>query len=258
MNPDTLQSLDSRREIALPGTSQATITFCLKHLVARASEAIQARGHFIIALSGGSTPKQIYQALASPAFRDQIDWPRVLVFWSDERAVAPTNPESNYQMAMEAGLAHLPIPTEQIFRMRAEEEIAENARQYERLIATHVPDQVFDLVMLGMGDDGHTASLFPYTHGLTARDRQVIANYIPEKKCWRMTFTFELINRARCAALYVLGESKAARLAEVLLGPSDPMRLPAQLVGTETHKSLWIADTGAAKFLNEKLPKTIC
>ena len=250
MLPDVIRPFDSRRDMAQPGDHKATLRFCIDHFIHCAREAIQTRQRFIVALSGGSTPKSLYQALASPPFRDQIDWQYVFLFWSDERAVPPTDPDSNFLMAMEAGLAQLPIPKEQIFRMQAEGNIGENAQRYEEIINTLVPDRTFDLILLGMGEDGHVASLFPHTEGLTTQNRLVIENYIPQKNCWRMTFTFTLINQSRCIAIYVLGESKAQRFAEVLLTPDDPMRLPAQSVGTSQHKSLWIADNQAAKILN--------
>lgn len=250
--PEAIMTFDDRRDIAVPGNSALTLQFCLEHFVACAREAIQARGRFIVALSGGSTPKSIYRALSSQAQNMRIDWTKVMLFWSDERAVPPTDPNSNYHMAMESGLATLPIPRDSIFRMEAEGNIIEGARRYEEQIATHVPGLVFDLVMLGMGEDGHVASLFPHTHGLQAVHKSVIANYIPQLKCWRMTFTFDLINSARSIVIYVLGENKAKTLAEVLATSWDPMRFPAQQVGTVTHKSLWIADVQAAKLLNER------
>jgi 6-phosphogluconolactonase len=184
--------------------------------------------------------------LASQEKRQEVDWKHCWLFWSDERAVAPTDTDSNYHMAMEAGLKTLGIPPEQIFRMVAENNIAQHAIDYEAAIKKHVNDAQFDLVMLGMGDDGHTASLFPWTEGLHVNDRLVIANYIPEKKVWRMSLTFECINKARDIDIYILGDGKADMVKKALTGPYKPDDLPIQKVGTKERPAFWICDSGAA------------
>lgn len=241
-----IQSFDDRRDIIIPGDAQATLAFCANQFAALASEAIATRKMFNVALSGGSTPKALYELLASPACRNQIDWKAIQLFWSDERSVPPDDPESNYAMAMKA-LTSLPIPKENIFRMEAEsKDIDEAAVRYEATIEKHVPQGIFDLIMLGMGEDGHTASLFPKTHGLHASGRQVIANFIPQKQTWRMTFTYQLINSARHIDIYVIGKSKATMLKEVLTSQFNPDVLPIQNIGTRTHKALWIVDKAAA------------
>jgi 6-phosphogluconolactonase len=245
-----IRSYDERRDIAIPGNKEATLRFCIENFIAVARKSIEERGAFSVALSGGSTPKAIYELLTQPQYRDQIDWNRALIFWSDERSVPPTDPESNYHMAMEAGLKTLPIPKDHIFRMEAEHNIEENALKYDELIKTKLSPGIFDLVMLGMGDDGHTAPLFPKTHGLHSNQRLAIANFIPQKDTWRMTLTFECINQARHIAFYVLGKSKAEMLKRVLSSPYDPDLFPSQRVGTPTHKALWIADRDAAHLLN--------
>jgi 6-phosphogluconolactonase len=236
---------DSHRNLIVPGDRETTIHFCVNHFLNSAAAAIEARGVFAVALSGGSTPKAIFNLLASASQSKAIDWSRVLIFWSDERAVGPDDKESNYHMAMTSGISKLPIPPQNILRMQAEEAIEQNALAYEQLIQDRIPGGVFDLITLGMGDDGHTASLFPGTKGLEVKDRLVIANYIPQKKCWRMTFTFACINQARQTCIYVLGADKAAMLDQILLG-SDQNQYPSQRVGTPEHKALWIADEAAA------------
>jgi 6-phosphogluconolactonase len=138
----------------------------------------------------------IYQNLSLPASIKRIDWSKIFLFWSDERPVPPEHPESNFFMAMQAGLAKLPIPSSQIFRMHAENEIEKRAREYEKTIQRVLNGRPFDLMMLGMGEDGHTASLFPDTKGLDAKDQLIIANFVPQKKSWRMTVTFKCINNA--------------------------------------------------------------
>jgi 6-phosphogluconolactonase len=129
--------------------------------------------------------------------------------------------------------------------MKAETQIEENALAYEKLIKEKVSSGEFDLIMLGMGDDGHTASLFPHTHGLHTDGRWVIANYVPQKKTWRMTFTFDCINKGKNICLYVMGSKKEDMLARVLDEPYDPDQFPVQRVGTPDHKAIWVMDEAA-------------
>lgn len=250
-----IHSLDLRRDIAVPGDHGATISYCVEHWIRIANESIKSRGAFYVALSGGSTPKVIFQALANN--QERVDWEKVYLFWSDERCVAPDNPESNYKMAMDNGLSRIPIPKSQIFRMKGEVHPEESALEYDEVIHKNIPNQVFDLVMLGMGDDGHTASLFPKTHGLHTLKRDAIANYIPQKDCWRLTLTFDSINKARNIVIYVLGESKAEMVKSILFGAENINLLPSQKIGTPSNHALWILDEAAAKyipFMNEESP----
>lgn len=237
-----IKNFDERRDIAIPGNKQATIAFCVEHFIYVAQQSIALHGKFAVALSGGSTPKAIYSQLASEDNRNRVDWEKVLLFWSDERAVPPESSESNYRMAMESGFGHLPLLEENIFRMQADEDLEKNALDYEKIIKKKLPNERFDLVMLGMGEDGHIASLFPQTHGLHARQRLVIANYIPQKNSWRMTLTFDSINQGRHIVVYVLGKDKAAMLDKIFHDTYQPDLLPAQRVGTVDHKALWILD----------------
>lgn len=242
-------SLNERRDLIVPGDLKETIEYASKQFIFLAKEAIQKRGFFFAALSGGSTPNAIFKRISEPPLRDELNWSKVVLFWSDERAVSPDHIESNFHNAMVAGLATLPIPKDNLLRMKAEDDLMleTNAREYEQAIIKTVPHAEFDLIMLGMGEDGHTASLFPRTHALhTDVGRLVVSNYIPEKKTWRMTFTYELINSARHICIYVLGKNKADPVAKVLLGPYEPDALPIQRVGTPMHKALWILDRDAA------------
>ncbi len=247
-----IESFDERRDIVIPGDATATVLFSAHHFLDLAKKNIHQKGSFFAALSGGSTPKAIYQALAKSDELESIDWTKVFLFFSDERAVPPTDSDSNYHMAMTSGIEKLAIPHENIFRMQAEADIESYANQYEQKIIKMIPNNKFDLIMLGMGDDGHTASLFPETHGLKVTDRLVIANYIPSKKIWRMTLTFDCINAAKDIAIYVVGASKAKTVKEVLEGPYLPDQYPVQQVGTLAHKALWILDQDASKFLDFK------
>jgi 6-phosphogluconolactonase len=243
---------DERRSLIIPGDYNTTLIFCVEHFVSLATAAIQDHGSFYVALSGGSTPKAIFDLLTEGRLASHLDWSKVHLFWGDERTVGPDHPDSNYRMAMSCGLGKMPIPPTQIHRMQAETDLEENAKHYEDIIRTVMHGRPFDLVMLGMGEDGHTASLFPHTQGLKVTDRLVIANEIPQKNCARMTLTFPCINLANAIVFYVLGASKKYTLSEVLLSPPDFDRYPSQGIGTKEHKALWIADEAAAADLLEK------
>ena len=239
---------DERRDLIIPGDYIATITFAAEHFITLVHQAVNQHGAFFVALSGGSTPKALYERLTAPPYDKQIPWEKMHLFWSDERSAPPTDPESNYHMAMQAGFAKMPIPKSQIHRMVAEESIQENASAYDTLLKNL--NRPLDLVMLGMGEDGHTASLFPHTKGLHSKDRLAIANHIPEKDTWRMTMTFSCINQAKNIAVYALGAAKKYTLAKVLTSPLQYEELPSQNVGTKDHKALWIIDEAAASLLN--------
>lgn len=272
---DHIQSFDTRRDIIIPGDAAETISFCVSHFIETGQEAIRTRGLFTVALSGGETPLAMFRELARRHAREKdeqhvsstmtsstmtsssLDWSKVLCFWSDERSVSPTHSESNYGAAMAAGLASLPLLPHHLFRMEAEHDIESNAMRYEMLIRQHVPQCSFDLLMLGMGTDGHIASLFPETHALHASHQLVTANYLPTQHTWRMSLTYECIHAARTICLYVLGEKKGSTVREVLLGPYQPDRLPAQRVGTPTHKALWILDTAASTLLTSAMEQAL-
>ncbi len=242
-----IQSFDDRRNYAIFENKSEAIQFAADHFLETANKAIKARGAFYVALSGGSSPKAIFEQLL--ARKDACDFTKVWLFWGDERAVPPTHPDSNYKMAMETAFSQLPVPKEQIFRMKAEHFIEKNALAYEKTITEIVPDGSFDLLMLGMGEDGHTASLFPKTNALRRQDRLVVANFVPQKNQWRMTLTFPCINASKNIAIYIFGKSKANKLAEVLNTPFNPDEAPIQAVGTEDSPALFILDQAAGQNL---------
>ncbi len=250
MSDSNIHRFDERREIALPGNHEESIEFAVKHFISCAQKAVEKHNQFSVALSGGSTPKKIFEMLALPKYREAIDWARVLLFWGDERPVPPDHPDSNYNMAMKAGFSKLPLKENQIFRMKAESDMEKHAKEYELLIKKNLHGRGFDLIMLGMGDDGHTASLFPKTKALTISDQLVVVNHVPQKNCFRMTFTYPLINNASNIAIYVMGEEKKHRLAEVLMDSKN--LFPSALIGTNSHKALWIIDDDASKELLNK------
>lgn len=247
-------SWDDRRDIAHPGNKEETLLFCIEHFFNCAKEAIKMHGHFSVALSGGSTPKAIFQALSHPPYSTEIDWTKAYIFWSDERSVAATDPDSNFRMAIEAGFKNLPIPAEHFFRMEAEDNIEENARNYEMKIKQALGSRPFDLIMLGMGEDGHTASLFPETKALEEKTRWVVANHIPQKETWRMTMTYPLINKAKNIVIYVLGKNKKEMVHQVFLEDHTPP-FPVSQIGTQTNKALWILDSDACGDLHQKKAK---
>ena len=239
---------DERRNLIIPGEYNATVAVCANHFLAVGNAAIKDHDAFYVALSGGSTPKAIFETLCTPPYVDQIDWTKVWLFWSDERSVPPENPENNYHVAMEIGFKKL-VPAKQIHRMQAEQEIEKNALAYETKIKTLLKGRPFDLIILGLGEDGHTASLFPNTEALHAKGRLVVANFVTQKNTWRMTFTLECINQAKHTVLWVLGAGKKHILAEVLKSPLQVEHFPSQGVGTKEHKALIIADEAAAAAL---------
>ncbi len=237
-------NIDNRRNAVIGGDEIETIEYSAKHFIKCAKEAIRFHGCFYVALSGGSTPKKIYQTLAEK-HRTDIDWAKVFLFWSDERAVGPEDPDSNYKMAMDSGLKTLPIPANQIFRMEGEGDISLHAESYERIIQKVLDGRHFDLIMLGIGEDGHTASLFPNTLALSENSRLVVANHVPQKNTWRMTFTFKLINSAHNIVLYALGKSKLEILKKILFSDT----LPASKVGSELHPALYVLDKESGAFI---------
>lgn len=244
--PDTPHffSWDERRDIAHVGSKDETLIFAAEHWISCAKEAQKLHGHFAVALSGGSTPKRIFEILSSAPYAKEIDWTKIYLFWGDERAVAPTDPESNFRMAMDAGLKSLSIPRKHIFRMEAESEIEANAKAYEKKIRETLGSRPFDLIMLGMGEDGHTASLFPGTKALEEKTALVASNHVPQKETYRMTLTYPCINSARNIVLYVLGKGKQEMVKQVFFEKHEPP-YPVSLIGTTQNKALWIVDTDA-------------
>lgn len=244
---DTVISWDDRRNLFIGSDAKKTLAFATEHWIHCAERAIQHKGRFAVALSGGSTPKAIYESLTAQA---KLDWSKIWLFFSDERGVPPDHPDSNYKMAMDSGFGKLPIPQAQIFRMRAETEIEKNARDYEEKMRHHLDKHLFDLVMLGVGEDGHTASLFPNTKALEVTDRLVVANHLLDKKSWRMTLTFLCINASSSSVIYALGQSKRLIIPKVLNAAIDSAFI-ASRIGTPEHTALWILDCDAAMQLQK-------
>jgi 6-phosphogluconolactonase len=224
-------------------------------LVDVAKTAIAHRGSAAIALSGGSTPRLMGQILAQPPFRELPIWSALDIFWGDERWVPLDHDESNAGVAHRTFLQHVPVARERIYPMHSDRLSPEEAAEaYEQTIRTAVPaDDAslprFDLLFLGMGEDGHTASLFPETAALHENEKLVTSNFIPKLETTRVTLTAPLLNAGRQVVFLVSGAGKAERLAEVLEGPYEPTRLPSQLIRPEAGELLWLADRAAVSGL---------
>jgi 6-phosphogluconolactonase len=239
--------------------AEALARAAAEDLVACGREATARNGRFTVVLAGGSTPRRLYQLLAEAPHRGAVAWDHVDVFWGDERAVPPGHPDSNYAMATGALLDRVPVVKQRVHRIQAERaDRGAAALDYQREIAAAVgadPDgrpPALDLILLGMGADGHTASLFPWSPALSERRRWVVAHFVPTLGVDRVTLTVPLINRAREIRMLVAGPDKAGALAAVLEGPPDPERLPAQLIRPEAGRLIWLVDRAAAAKLQGK------
>jgi 6-phosphogluconolactonase len=239
--------------------AEAVSQAAAQEFVRCAREAVAARGRFTVTLSGGSTPQRLYQLLAEAPYRDQIDWSKVELFWGDERSVPPDHKDSNYRMTSEAMLTRIPIPPGQVHRLEADRADPDSAaRDYQTVIAKTFGVSAdgdppsFDLVLLGMGPDGHTASLFPGTTALSETKRWVVVNYVPKFATNRLTLTTPILNKARQVLFLVAGADKPERLHEVLEGPYEPNRLPSQLI-KPSGSLVWFVDRLAASQLTQTL-----
>ena len=223
-----------------------------------AGDAIARSGRFAVALSGGSTPKALYSLLASPECRNLVDWSRVHLFWGDERCVPPGHPDSNFRMVREALLARIQFPNENIHRMPGEREPAEAVAAYEAEIKDFFGVKPggwprFDLIFLGLGEDGHTASLFPGTDAANETAHLVTVAYVQRLESYRLTLTLPVINAAALVTFLVSGESKAAIVREILLADGASCSYPAAKVRPSEGRLTWMIDAEAAK----KLPPSI-
>jgi 6-phosphogluconolactonase len=226
------------------------------YFVEMIEEAVARNGQARIAISGGSTPKAAFQLLADPnqPWRSRMPWDRLDIYWVDERCVPPDNAESNYRMTRETLLDNVPLRPDQVHRMEGELEPEVAAAHYEsllrnnfRLEGAEMPR--FDLVALGMGDDGHTASLFPHTDAIHALGQLVVANHVAQKDAWRITLTWPVINHASSVFFLIGGKDKSRVLKEVLTGPRDLERLPSQLIWPASGILTLILDKDAAAML---------
>ena len=235
-------------EIHILPTSEETAQGSAEFVVSLAKKQAHTQGRFTIALSGGSTPQRLYEMLASPTYEKRIEWNQWQVFWGDERCVPPYHDDSNYRMIKEVFLDRLHCPEKHIHRMRGEARPQDAAEEYERelrqLFSPSSP--IFDLILLGIGEDGHTASLFAGTPALDEGERLVVANWVQHFQVYRITFTLPLINAAHAVAFLVTEESKAGILKEVLQPSSAVPPPPAALVRPATGNLHWFLTKAAA------------
>jgi len=216
-----------------------------------ARRAVAERGRFAVLLAGGETPRRCYEILAEAPLRDLIPWDAVHVFWGDERCVPADDPRSNAAMVHRALLDHAPVPEAQVHPITCAGAPREGAAKYEKLLRVFFGDGPprFDLVFLGLGENGHTASLFPGTAVLEERQRWVAEVYVAEEGLHRVTLTAPVINQAALVSFLAPGEGKAEVLREVLEGNADPRILPARLISPADGKFIWLVDRAAARLL---------
>ena len=254
---DTGEALKSEpAAVRIFEASEALAQAAAEECVRLALEAVEARGRFSIALAGGSTPKRLYTLLASEqSARSRFPWERTHFFWGDERHVPPDHADSNYRMAFVTMLSKVPVPPPQLHRIEAENPDAgraalgyeEDLLQYFRLTQGTWPQ--FDLVLLGLGPDAHTASLFPETEVLDEMTRLAAAVWVPKFQSWRITLTAPLLNHAAHVLFLVSGKDKAEALRAVLQGDFEPRRFPAQLIRPAQGSQQWLVDRDAAALL---------
>lgn len=240
----------SKRETIICADIGGLAGWAAAEFVRLAERSTREKGRFAVALSGGSTPRSLYALLATSAYSRQVPWPDVHLFWGDERCVPPDHAESNYRMAREALLANVEIPTQNIHRMAGEKQPAAAAIEYEqelkaffRLAPGEVPR--FDLILLGLGEDGHTASLFPDSDALAETKRLVSANYVAKLNAYRLTLTLPVLNGAAVVLFLVSGASKATVIDEILRGDELSNRFPAARVDPPDGRLVWLITTDA-------------
>ncbi|MGH9907456.1 MAG: 6-phosphogluconolactonase [Pyrinomonadaceae bacterium] len=246
--------------IRIAEDAQELSRLAAEQFVRLAIEADRKKGLFTVALSGGSSPRRLYALLAdrNEPYRGQLCWERIHFFWGDERHVPPNHPDSNYRMASEALLANVPVPLENVHRIKSEiAEAGKAAREYEQTLREFfslAAGQVlrFDLILLGLGLDGHTASIFPNSNAINEKARLVVAPWIEKLKSYRITLAPLVLNNAAAVIFLVSGLDKAKVLRQVLEGDLQPQSFPAQLFRPTTGNILWLVDRDAARLLAEK------
>lgn len=248
------------REIIIAADKNELSKIAAERFVDIATAAIREQGRFVVALSGGSTPKSLNNLLASDGFRNRIDWNKVTFFFGDERDVPPDADESNFRMANETLFTPLGIAKEKVYRWQTElNDADQTVSEYKKCLsnffgpgsAKELP--VFDLILLGMGPDGHTASLFPYTKALHETVESVSKNWIEKLQTWRFTFTFPIINNAANIIFLAAGAEKADALKKVVEDTQDCEQFPSQCVVPRNGKLVWLVDSAAARDLDKNI-----
>ena len=245
--------MSTKAELQVYRNPEALAAALADFFIATGNVAMADRGAFTVALSGGNTPRAAFGLLAREPRVEQISWSDVFVYFGDERCVPPDDEQSNYRMAEKAFLSAVPIPRANVHRIAGEADPGHAANEYASLIRANFGNApVFDLVMLGMGPDGHTASLFPGSSPEVDDQALVRAVYSKSQMMWRVTITPSVINHARNVVFAIEGSDKAAALAEVYEGPSDPVKYPAQIVRPVSGRLVWMVDDLAAGMIKTK------
>lgn len=248
----TLPNENPEQEILVCADAKSVALEAAAIFVRLAADAVRDRSRFTVALSGGSTPKALFEILATSQWQTQVDWKNIHLFWGDERYVPDDYPDSNFRMTLETLLSRVPVPPVNVHRIKTELSPAEAAAaSYETDISRFfgtAPGSLpsFDLVFLGLGANAHTASLFPHSKAIHETSRLVVAEYIAEVGMWRITMTAPLLNAARNVIFLVCGSDKAPVLRDVLFGDHDPERKPAQLIHPSDGSLTWLIDSAAA------------
>jgi len=245
--------VNERRELRVYADAGAVAQALADAFVMVGRTAIAERGAFAVALSGGNTPRAAYELLAADPLRTSLSWNDVFIYFGDERCVPADDERSNYRMAREAFLDAIPIPEANVARMQGEIDPGMAANEYASILRTDLgANPRFDLVMLGLGEDGHTASLFPGIAQKVEENSLVEAAYAQSQAMWRISVTPKLINAARRVVFAVEGVAKAHALAAVYEGPRDPLTYPAQLVQPSSGELTWLVDEAAASLLRTR------
>lgn len=213
---------------------------------------LKKQDRFVLVLSGGGTPQKLNTLLAASPYKQQIDWTKLHIFWGDERYVPYNDERNNAKMAFETLLDHVPVPANQVHRMRTDIFPEQAALEYEDILKGYFKDtdQTFDLVLLGMGDDGHTLSLFPGTEVVYEENKLATAYFLPPQNMYRITLTAPIVNRSACVAFLVTGANKAAALKEVIEGDYKPDSYPSQVIKPIDGELYWFTDEAAASMLS--------
>ena len=242
--------MDQQNKIAVFDSGNELANAAAVFIIKTANNAINARGRFVIALSGGHTPEHLYALLAKQSFSDQVPWAHTCIFWGDERCVASTDEENNANMARTLLLDKINIPSSNIYPVPVDLPPVESAKVYEQTIKKFFANEAprFDLILLGLGENGHTASLFPGTDVLSEHNHLVKEVYVAEQKLFRVTMTADLINQAYNIIFLVEGKGKAEILNTVLNEFFQPAKYPAQLIRPLNGNLYWFADRKAGAF----------
>jgi len=232
------------------GKLVAATTECIADCM---EQAIQKNGLCNMALSGGKTPGGIFSLLASNPYRDRLDWSRLYLFWGDERMVPPEHQDSNFRLVQETLLDHIKIPDENVHRMRGEIAPEEAAAEYIELLHDHFKGDLpcFDLMLLGLGEDGHTASLFPETDAVEESKKHAVAVFVPKLDAWRVTLTLPVLNAARKILFLVSGKSKSEMVQRIISNKQPAKEIPATMVNPQNGELHWMLDSDAMVLINK-------